>query len=158
MEEITESRNKNFPTALIIGPSHYLKSIANYFDARELKYRMKRRGESVTIAREDGLAILSRNPLSALGWRIILESDKPEDYELSIKNSILQRADLPGKLSGEYLAAVRNEISRFAPNEHTVGDEEIALEDNELDIRLTTYEGSKGLSAQHVYILSIIHI
>jgi hypothetical protein len=93
-EEIQESRREGYPTVLIIGPKPYLPQIQHFFDRESQPYEFQQRdADERAIDKNYALAILDQDPESNLGWRVLLEVDKPDFFEPVIKASI----DDPGK-------------------------------------------------------------
>src|SRR6266550_4092702 len=71
-EYIKESREKAFPTVLIIGNKQYLTQVSAYLKERGyiLDEKVDGEGKEDQIKREDGLKILKEDAGSSLGWRI----------------------------------------------------------------------------------------
>ena len=153
-EEITEAQNGNFPTVLIIGPSQYLKQVKLYLN--EVGYACEAsESDELELDRKDGLAILNNNPDDNLGWRILLSIDRPEFLLEVVKRSVIDRVPLYELLPAEYCDKVLAEL-KSASAENKEEDRKSASEESPpLRMRLTSYEGSKGLSAQHVFIIGL---
>src|SRR5262249_29740600 len=76
-EEIAEWRDGRFPTALVIGPSQYLRQIRRHLEENGYQCEAASQGEPVAVHRVEGLAILRANPEANLGWRLVLHVDNP---------------------------------------------------------------------------------
>jgi hypothetical protein len=74
--EIAESHDKSFPTVLVIGSVQYLRQIQAHLEEQGFAIDVRTDSKS-KLSREEGLKRLKVNPESNLGWRIILEMDRP---------------------------------------------------------------------------------
>lgn len=153
-DEITEAQEGNFPSVLIIGPSQYLKQVK--FHLNEVGYVCEAsESDQLELDRKDGLAILYKNRDDNLGWRILLSIDRPEFFVEVVKRSVADFIPLYELLPVEYRDKVLAELE-IASAENREEDSKSASEElPALRIRLTSYEGSKGLSAQHVFIIGL---
>lgn len=149
-EEVKESHDKHFPTVLIIGPTYYLRTLTSLFDVQELVYEFNESKPELGINIEDGLKLLKRDNKSNLGWRIIIESTKPEFYTKCV-SSIINNVEIYNLIPKEFIDEFIKKAESLEIKEEPVVKKEI----NEIKpiIKLVTYEGAKGLSAQHVFIL-----
>ena len=66
-EEIAEGREANCPTVLVIGPGQYLRQVRSHLEANGYQCEAPGTGETITVRREDGLAILRAQPHANLG-------------------------------------------------------------------------------------------
>jgi len=120
-------------------------------------YPVERKTDTVDeINKELGLSILQEDPDSNLGWRIILDSDNPP----FLKEVITATADctrpLTKLLPNEYIEKILSELELFEKSEEVLEDQEIEPQEvNIPHIRVTSFEGAKGLSAQHVFIAGL---
>lgn len=151
--EITESWKEAFPTVLVIGAAHYLRQIGHHL--RENGYQLDATPrERWRVTRRDGLRILKKSPESNLGWRIVLELDKPSGAEAIIRTSIESGRPLPELVDRDFKRAILQEGAAFADAPaDTIGAPE--PDKNKPLVKLTSFEGSKGLSAQHVFIVGM---
>lgn len=149
-EEIKESHDKNFPTVLIIGPTYYLRTLTSLFDEQGLVYEFDEAKSELSVNIEDGLKFLKMDNKSNLGWRIIIESIKPEFYSKCI-SSIIDNVEICNLIPKEFV----DEFIKKAESLELKEEPAVKIEINETKpiIKLVTYEGAKGLSAQHVFIL-----
>ncbi len=153
--EIEESREKNFPTVLIIGPNYYLKTLIPIFDNNSYDYEFKQTEQGIKIDLKDGFKLLNKDESSNLGWRIILEVLKPDFYKETILISITKNIDFVNIIPNGFKQKILAEAKL-----HKEGGAEIVENEPEIDkskptIKLTTFEGAKGLSAQRVFILGL---
>jgi ATP-dependent DNA helicase UvrD/PcrA len=153
-EEIQESRNEGFPTVLIIGPVHYLRPVAAHLSSEGFRLDIKEDSGQRTLERPEALAILRANPESNLGWRIMLEVDPPRFRTKIIRQSVNEAVPLIGLLSGDYRDKILAEAKEWSKKPAVAAAAE--AEDVSLPtVKLTSFEGSKGLSAQHVFVLGL---
>jgi superfamily I DNA/RNA helicase len=151
-DEIKESHDKNFPTVLIIGPTYYLRTLTSLFDEHGLVYEFDEAKPELSVKIEDGLKFLKRNNKSNLGWRIIIESTKPEFYSKCI-SSIIDNVEIYNLIPKEFVDEFIKKAESLELKEEPIVKKEI--NETKPIIKLVTYEGAKGLSAQHVFILGI---
>lgn len=149
-EEIKESHDKNFPTVLIIGPTYYLRTLTSLFDEQGLVYEFDEAKPELIVNIEDGLKFLKKDNKSNLGWRIIIESIKPEFYSKCI-SSIIDNVEICNLIPKEFVDEFIKKAESFELKEEPAVKKEI--NETKPIIKLVTYEGAKGLSAQHVFIL-----
>ena len=149
-EEIKESYDKNFPTVLIIGPTYYLRTLTSLFDEQELVYEFDEAKPELSINIEDGLKFLKKDNTSNLGWRIIIESIKPEFYSKCV-SSLIDNVKICNLIPKEFIDEFIKKAESLELKEEPVVKKEI--NETKPIIKLVTYEGAKGLSAQHVFIL-----
>ena len=152
--EIKQSCEKEFPTVLIIGPSHYLKSILPALEASGLNYEFKEESPKLEVTLDKGLLFLKGDNRHSLGWRIILEAEKPENYADAIKQSTSERKALFDVIPDKYKQDILERAAKYE-SEPEKEVEKPEVDKNKPRIKLATYEGAKGLSAQHVFILGL---
>ena len=145
--EIAESRDKGEPTALIIANNPYRRQIERYFAENGQRFHTNST-ESVGFNREDGLAILKVKPRSNLGWRIIVHFENPEIGVACIRDATSRRLNLVDVLPSDFTTRVLKEAEEWAPAEQIP---EQAVDDHGPIVKVTSFEGAKGLSAQHVF-------
>jgi superfamily I DNA/RNA helicase len=153
-DEIKESHENSFPTILIIGPTYYLRTIQPLLEENNYSYEIGEK-KDLEINAEDGFYFLSKDGKSNLGWRIILETINTEFRSGVIQASVCENEEifdmLPNTFIEEYL-----ERAKILVDEEEQPKEKIKeIDYNMPTIRLTTFEGAKGLSAQHVFILGL---
>ena len=179
--DIIESHQQGYPTVLIIGPRQYLREAEQQLGRiySNLSYT---RPSEMEYSIVDAYELLLKDKESNLGWRILLELFYPTDRqkEILLKTTDGRRMmDLLGaKFVQRHLDAIavvnriKNDdivtpthqrvlkkaagnssagiIEHFSPADE---EEDTAADHDEPSILLTSYVGSKGLSAGHVFII-----
>lgn len=155
--EIEESRREGFPAVLVIGPVHFLRQIAEHLQAQGHELDWKDDPTPSRLERLAGLEILKDRVRSNLGWRIVLEIDRPDFFPQIVRDSIASPRPLADLVPGDYQTRVIEEAAKCPPQEgEAAAEAPKTAEDNERPtIKLTSFEGSKGLSAQHVFIVGL---
>ena len=151
---IKDSREGGYPTVLIIGNKQYLSQISAHL--KELGYALDEKeggdGEEDQITREDGLKILKEDAGSSLGWRIMLEVDKPAFFTKAAAR-MLATKPLLTMVHKAYRDKVYAEVQKFA------GPAAIAKRPEpdfgKPTIKLTSFQSAKGLSAQYVFVVGL---
>lgn len=157
-EEVEESKREGFPAVLVIGPGQYVRQIETLLREQEFNVEAKEQREPSKPCREDGLAILSQDEASNLGWRILLANDRPRFLREAIRRSVEDRTPLARLLSDEYREQILEEMRQWREVEANKRMDEGATPAPPQEgptIRCTTFEGSKGLSAQHVFVVGL---
>jgi superfamily I DNA/RNA helicase len=143
---------ENFePCVLIIGSKPYLPQVAAHLIAAGL---IEARADETQDERSEALMMLHTNPDSNLGWRILLSGIG----EAEAKGYVITAAQLDLPLS-EVLPDNRKagwlvEAAALAANRAEEPAKE-AADAASPRIVLTTYEGSKGRSAQYVVLVGL---
>jgi superfamily I DNA/RNA helicase len=154
-EEINESHDKLFPTVLIIGSIQYLRQVEQHLTAAGFAVQ-KREEAAVDLKREDGLSLLKEDPESNLGWRIMLETDRPVCASAAIRTSVESGRNLHELIPTDFKERILQEAEglELAPVEQA--EPELPPENKDVPIiKLVSFEGSKGLSAQHVFVVGV---
>lgn len=157
-EEIKESHEKGFPTVLIIGTKPYFGQVKTFLEDNGYTVETKatpEEGMEDPFTRENGLEVLAHDQHSNFGWRILLETDKPTGWEQWVTESVSSGAALHDLLGDTYRDLVLAELKTWKPKET---EEEAEIEEPVIEqptIRMTTFEGAKGMSAQHVFVLGL---
>jgi superfamily I DNA/RNA helicase len=154
-DEIDEAVAKGFPAALVISPMPYRGQIAEYLESAGYVLTT-RRDPGDPLDRERGLELLHEDPDCSVGWRILLECDQPE----FTRDAILATADrslpLVETLDDAYRETVLEQASTWQPVEEAPeGARAVASTDRAIPITVTSFEGAKGLSGQHVYVAGL---
>lgn len=179
----SNNQDSAYPTVLIIGQKHYLSELNKKLVKRypQIEFDTKSQEENNKIL--DGLKILIKDDESNLGWRIIaeellsgiaLKTAVIESRELTpfrelldedFKRPILEVIALINAIQQETREFTRVEkrrlreifsvsaeliIKYFSPS---VEEEPVEKDPEEPTILLRTFEGSKGLSGGHVFIV-----
>jgi superfamily I DNA/RNA helicase len=145
---------KHEPCVLIIGSKPYLPQVNAYLVGLGLI-------PDVVVAprneRNEGLDILRLNPDSNLGWRILLACGDPRQARECVQAAYEQGAPLSEIIPTEIRTAILDEAALREPAEGVLLEDDGPVKDEPTPrILLTSYEGSKGLSAQYV-ILAGLH-
>jgi len=179
----SNNTGSSYPTVLIIGQRHYLSELQKKLVDRypQIEFDTKSQDDNIKIL--DGIKILIKDENSNLGWRIltgellsgialkkaVIESRVltpfrellEEDFKQSILDAIVlinaaqqearefTRAE-KRTLRENFSDAAELIIKYFSP---FVEEEPIEQDPEEPTILLRTFEGSKGLSGGHVFIV-----
>src|SRR5262249_54080020 len=140
--------------ALVIGPSQYLRQIRRHLEENGYQCEAASQGEPVAVHRVEGLAILRANPEANLGWRLVLHVDNPPFLANATRASVADLVPLVGLTPAEYRDRILTEAAAYEqPAEVTPAVLEV---DPALPtIKFVSFEGSKGLSAQHVFVVGL---
>ena len=155
--EIDEANKKGEPAVLIIGAKQYLRQIIEYLTGRGYAVSTKEEPPA-RLEKEIGYEILDKNAKSNLGWRLLLEFEKE-----NLRASIIQKAaeasvSLVEIIPSEIRDRILNEVKVWADEQANKKDEDKASETEAPQqpfIKATSFEGSKGMSAQHVFIVGM---
>ncbi len=176
--DIDNAREKNFPCVLIAGPSYYTKQIYAYLKQKftNIDYPEERDKE---IDIFDGYRFLMKDKESNLGWRIIVECSNVKQKAKIIKETHENAERLCNKLDDDFknshLAVVAilekikanekitatetSDVTKSCGHTFIEDDEELKTEeineDKTVSIKITTINGSKGLSANHVFLVGM---
>lgn len=177
---IQTTKETGEPGILIIGPSHYLDSIYEHLKIKFKNLVYHKREETLNIL--DGYKILLRDDKANLGWRVLLEFlPIPEKNKIILsgnkKDSIIKQISSEvRKQQLEIVSILRNirEGNFVEENEKTKikellgsdcdslseklnedfdGSNKEDQENEGIKIQLTTFNGSKGLSAAFVFVV-----
>lgn len=110
-EHIDESHRGRYPTALVIGRTHFLRPVYEVIRERHPS-AILRVGNAPDVEILDGYRILARRPESRLGWRIVLETRGFECWEEKV-GQCLERGEeisgiLPVDFKGQHLKNVES--------------------------------------------------
>lgn len=186
-EDIERSREKGYPTALVIGPNPFLSRAFSVVQQRFPEARMKK-SDQPGIDILDGYRRIAANERSRLGWRIVIACCPSDSWQDALKAALETNSDIYDHLPDDYrdehlenarLAAELIESGTLtdenaqklcaAADDRSIGDvrrflnvaDADALEDppnaddDAPDILFTSLVGSKGLSAEHVFIVGM---
>lgn len=153
-DEIETAGRGDYPAALVIVAQPYRDQIVNYLEGAGYIVDTRRDSDS-KLNREAGISILKVDRVSNLGWRIVLGADAPS----FLKDAVVATADdttrLVDVLSDEYRERVLAEVDAYEPPEDVEAEAETPAPADVPNVRVTSFEGAKGLSAQHVYIAGL---
>ena len=153
-DELEAAAKGGYPAALVIAARPYSGQLIACLRERNFSLDIKEDREDV-LDRAQGLAILKeKNEKSNLGWRIVIEAEeKGFAADLVAKTAEMDRPMIdvmPGKYREKILAEARRMESVSEGNE---GDRELG--ETVSMVKVTSFEGAKGLSAQHVFIAGL---
>ncbi len=151
-KEVDQAIEDNYPAALIIASDPYRGQITEYLLEKGINLDVKAESEN-KLSKIGGITLLKENIYSNLGWRIILNY-LPSD----IRNTVIENTRdcskniidlLPSEIRDEIIREVENTTEVVRPEEAKV------ITKGSIPVKITSFEGAKGLSAQHVYIAGI---
>ncbi len=183
-DEIEHANAKKYPSVLIIGPSHYTKQVVDYLSDKFTNFDLPI-NHSKEIDIIDGYRVLIEDPSSNLGWRILAECTQYNDIKTVIQKTYEEDTSMIKLISHDFIEehsnflAILNKIKakqELSDDEKTAitkitgqgiedldsllqkdleDDTEDAIDSTSLRIKVTTINGSKGLSADYVFILAM---
>ncbi len=152
-EYIIESNQENFPTVLVVGPKQYLSQIAKYLRDEGFIIDYHEGGkESSAITRSMALPYLKEDSKSNVGWRIAIEADNPNFSQGALEKAVKYQKPLFGEIEESYRDTLLLEANNWVKPEEIVTNQ---VPQGQPTIKLTSYEGAKGLSAQFVFIVGL---
>ncbi len=160
MEEIESAGRGGYPTVLVIVAKPYRDQIINYLETAGFVVETSSKSNN-DLNRNAAFSILKQNQDSNLGWRIILENDKPPFLHDVILATAGGSKQLGNEVPLDYRNAILAEVQAYNPPEEEVGTEgtegteQTPPETIHPVVRVTSFEGSKGMSAQHVFIAGL---
>ncbi len=182
--DFEEAKEEGYYPILIIGPKHYLKQVASYFEERD-SYKVDYSERIPSNMLLDGYNFLMYDNDSNIGWRLVIEIDNSIKIQDIIRNTQENGTQLHELLDRDYIDKHSSSIeilkNALINGIYENGDkttfykttgiklEEALLyltkedditnqqdEDNSLiPIKLTTFCGSKGLSAGFVFVIGL---
>lgn len=183
-EEIKEAKSEGYYDAVIIGKGHYLEKVASYLRENNIPFEYKKsvqpsEVENVLYAL---LSILKINEKSNLGWRILMEFEKPSNFEeiiiksekeddifnllersykekyinsISLITELIEKKQLTDenwKILESLFKTPRDEILAFISEIQDKTEQKLVSD--KPTIKLTSFLGAKGLSAGRVFVIS----
>ncbi len=154
--EVKEALEGRYPVALVIAAEPYRGQIIEHLVSVGFPIDIRPEPSS-DIDRAAGLSILKKDRDSNLGWRIVLSVDNPPFLGASIAKSADSAQRLVDTLQADYRKRVLAEVDAYEPpaKEESERSEKSAPAVTLPPVRVTTFEGAKGLSAQHVFIAGL---
>jgi len=153
-DEIEAAARDGYPAALVIVAQPYRDQIISYLEGAGYIVRTRRDSAS-KLSREAGLSILKEDRCSNLGWRIVLAADTPPFLREAVNATAHGKTRLFDALPGEYLERILSEVETYELPEETGAVPEATIQTDVPVVMVTSFEGAKGLSAQHVYIAGL---
>ena len=178
-QDISDSHDNTYPTVLVAGRRQYLNPIAKRL-RKTYPHASFAESEPITYSLADGYDLLLRNERSNLGWRVLAACDLrlpllraaiiasaegtafasllPEEFiRKHVEVLELIRSQALGEEEQARLGALLADkdpsvIARFFPSPEA---EQPAVDSSQPTILLSSFEGCKGLSAGHVFIVGL---
>jgi hypothetical protein len=154
-DEVEAAARGSYPFALVIVAQPYRDQIISHLESEGYVVDT-RREPGGKVDRDMGLSILKENQNSNLGWRVILWLDAPPflaDVITETADGIKRLVDV---LPSEFQKSVLAEVEAYGLTEDSSESEPAIVAPVEsLHVRVTSFEGAKGLSAQHVFIAGL---
>lgn len=142
-----EAAKSNEPLVLVIGSKPYLPQIEAHLVEVGLVTSSTTQDPS---ERETALALIAQNEASNLGWRLILACGD----EKIARARVIEAAERGCNLIDIFPQAERDAI--LVEAKASLDVEKVELTEKSLEkIKLTSYEGAKGLSAQYVFLAGV---
>ena len=145
-DEIETAARGGYPAALVIVAQPYRDQIVSHLEGAGYVVGTRRDSDS-KLNREAGISILKLDRVSNLGWRIVLRADAPS----FLKDAVVATADgtsrLVNVLPDEYRERVLTEVDAYEPREEVEAEAETPAPADVPAVRVTSFEGAKGLSA-----------
>jgi len=102
---------------------------------------------------ESGYELLLKDESCNLGWRIVLYCDPADQEETAIKKSYNNDSDIKQYLNEEYIKKHLKLVKKYGEKEKEVLKDKKEEQDKKINVMITGYLGSKGLTAKHTFIL-----
>lgn len=153
-DEVEAAARGGYPAALVIVANPYRDQVIGYLESAGYSVG-KRRESGSAIDREMGLSILKEKPDLNLGWRIVLDADRPPFLRDVIVRTAAGTERLVDAVPSEYRDTVLAQVDAYEPPPLDEGGEDLPAPDEKPPVRVTSFEGAKGLSAQHVFIAGL---
>jgi superfamily I DNA/RNA helicase len=151
IEEYEVAAKNGYPVALIIAAKPYSPQIIDHLASHGYEIEVKRDSEDA-IDRAHGLAILRGNHASNLGWRIVLERENAKFASQFIAKTADMRCALVDLLPKEFREKVLAEAIALKVDHD---EKDTRPGGARPPIKITSFEGAKGLSAQHVFLTGL---
>ncbi len=154
LDEVEEAVRGCYPSALVIVARPYRDQIIAYLKSKGITVETRVESQS-KLTRESGLSILKEDGDSNVGWRILLSADAPTFLRDAIKQTADRTMALASVIPVGYRESVLADVDAYVPPEElTRVDVEVTPVEVPV-VRVTSFEGAKGLSAQHVFIAGL---
>jgi superfamily I DNA/RNA helicase len=141
---------KGEPVALVIGSDPYRRQVQEYLEERGLVTV----GEAASIgARDQALEFLAQDPQCNLGWRIILSCGADAVARGTVRAAALIGAPLAEAIPATDRDAVLKEAEVWAANRVQEKTDDVPAKVP--PVKVASFEGSKGASAQYVFLLGL---
>ncbi len=178
IQDISESYEKGYPCVLIVGQRQYLNPL-NKRLVKEYENVIFTQASGRSYSIVDGYEILQKQEDSNLGWRVLAGLELPQDQVRDLVRSAQDDTSFKNLLPDVFvekhslvLEVLRKQEITEADQEildESLGDQSLLVasyfypseeEETELDktqpsVLLSSFEGCKGLSAGHVFIVGL---
>ena len=146
-EEIALAKEKCEPVALVIGSNPYRRQVEDHLVEVGL---VQPKADDEASAHAQALEILSEDPKSNLGWRIILG----EGDERVAKQAVITAAEKGIGLVEVIPVNLRDSMLKEAKEFVAAAETKAEIGDGP-NVKVTSFEGCKGMSAQYVFLLGL---
>jgi superfamily I DNA/RNA helicase len=132
-DDVQESVAKAYPTALIVGPGHFIAPVYEHLSSVFQHVRLKK-SEGLEFGPIDGYTLLLKDRKLKLGWRILCDYDDPGDLARILTKVFESGGELLDLLSAEYR---EKHLTILALLERLVGADDLTPDERELIERAT---------------------
>jgi superfamily I DNA/RNA helicase len=142
---------KNEPAALVIGSNPYRRQVVEYL----IEVGLVTTDIKAELSdRKRALEILAQNGQSNLGWRIILANEDESIARDAVRATAGNGLQLFTAIDERLRAAVLKEAQEWIANRplENVSEAQVASAPK---VKVTSFEGAKGLSAQYVFLIGL---
>jgi superfamily I DNA/RNA helicase len=154
-QEVEEATKTGYPPVLVIAARPYRAQIIDHLENSGHTVET-RRDPGGRLDHTSGIAILKEDQKSNLGWRIVLEVEKPLFLAETIAKTANGSQQLSDIIPNDFRDRILSEVNAWEPQSVEPDDEFIVGDGRDaLTVRITSFEGAKGLSAQHVFIVGL---
>ena len=130
VDDIIESREGGYPTALVIGPIQFVRRV--YDELRTKSYEVElRESKQLEVSIVEGYRFLMRDQDSRLGWRIILHCDPFEGVAETVALAISGNSNLASMIAEDYKKqhrAIVKILEKLMCQEPLTNKEQLAIE------------------------------
>jgi superfamily I DNA/RNA helicase len=157
-EEVEEANQKNYPVVLVIVANPYREMISDYLLKAGIDVKAKKKEDESLVDRNCGLSILQQDPSTNIGWRILLHADNPPFLRDVIISSAPCVPNLVDLIPVPYREVIIAQAISYIASEDNVEDDktdQLSPKSDLPQVRVSSFEGSKGMSAQHVFIVGL---
>lgn len=103
-EEIADSHDHGFPTALVIGPMHFVRRVHDYLTSGPFPAAKLRQSEELSLDLLDGYRRIAHDTASRLGWRIIVHCCPFPGSQEAVADALRNHGELMAALQPSYQA------------------------------------------------------
>jgi superfamily I DNA/RNA helicase len=179
-EHAVEARSESYPCVLIVGQRQYLNYIHKTLSA-DYPGMSFSQAEDISYSLEDGYHLLLSDPESNLGWRVLAGCELPPTQLTTVINSTQDGSPLIDLLPEEFVTRHNSVLGVLRAQE--IGEEETqqlvtllgesadaiieeffpvisqpeeeAFAEENITVLVSSFQGCKGLSAAHVFVVGM---